>query len=244
MVRADDWWRRRRWPGRRRRRRPGRWTNATSAQRWRAVGWVVIAVGVAPLVTDRRRDGVALLHHGCGEAARRADEKGERQGRPHRAETARSCGAPLAKQGWRAAINGMPAVPRARDVFKMTMCLVGLSVCGLLYRVQGPVQGNQILLLAAFYAVAWWALWFAAPPPARLPIRIVLWSLFASFYLVENSWILVPVVAVLLDLACRLLLRTLPRLAAAEAAARASKQSASDASRKSAAASPTKKKAD
>ena len=148
-----------------------------------------------------------------------------------------------------AAINGMPAVPRARDVFKMTICLMGLCVCGLLYRVQGPVQGNQILFLAAFYAVAWWALWFAAPPPARLPIRIVLWSLFASFYLVENSWVLVPVVAVLLDLACRLLLRTLPRLAAAEAAARASKQSASDASspiprRKKAAASPTKKKAD
>ena len=143
-----------------------------------------------------------------------------------------------------AAINGMPAVPRARDVLKMTICLVGLCVCGLLYRVQGPVQGNQILFLAAFYAVAWWALWFAAPPPARLPIRIVLWSLFASFYLVENSWVLVPVVAVLLDLACRLLLRTLPRLAAAEAAARASKQSASDASRKKAAASPTKKKAD
>ena len=148
-----------------------------------------------------------------------------------------------------AATNGMPAVPRARDVFKMTICLVGLCVCGLLYRVQGPVQGNQILSLAAFYAVAWWALWFAAPAPARLPIRIVLWSLFASFYLVENSWVLVPVVAVLLDLACRLLLRTLPRLAAAEAAARASKQSASDASspipgRKKAAASPTKKKAD
>ena len=152
-----------------------------------------------------------------------------------------------------AAINAMPAVPRARDVFKMTICLVGLCVCGLSYRVhgpvQGPVQGNQILFLATFYAVAWWALGFAAPAPARLPIRIVLWSLFASFYLVKNSWVLVPVVAVLLDLACRLLLRTLPRLAAAEAAARASKQSASDASspipsRKKAAASPTKKKAD
>jgi hypothetical protein len=144
---------------------------------------------------------------------------------------------------------GMPAVPRARDVFKMTMCLVGLCACGLLYRVQGPVQGNQILLLAAFYAVAWWALGFVAPPPARLPIRVVLWSLFASFYLVENSRVLVPVVAVLLDLACRLLLRTLPRLAAAEAASRASKHSASDASspipsRKKAAALPTKKKAD
>ena len=242
MVRADDWWRRRRWPGRRRRCRPGRWTNATSAQRWRAVGWVVIAVGVAPLVTDRRRDGVALLHHGCGEAARRADEKGERQGRPHRAETARSCRGRARKAA--AAINAMLAVPRARDVFKMTICVVGLCACGLLYRVQGPVQGNQILSLAAFYAAAWWALGFAAPPPARLPIRFVLWSLFASFYLVENSWVLVPVVAVLLDLACRLLLRTLPRLAAAEAAARASKQSASDASRKKAAASPMKKKAD
>ena len=152
-----------------------------------------------------------------------------------------------------AAFNAMPAVSRARDVFKMTICLVGLCVCGLSYRVhgpvQGPVQGNQILFLATFYAVAWWALGFAAPAPARLPIRIVLWSLFASFYLVKNSWVLVPVVAVLLDLACRLLLRTLPRLAAAEAAARASKQSASDASspipsRKKAAASPTKKKAD
>ena len=155
-----------------------------------------------------------------------------------------SCGGKAA-----AAINAMPAVPRARDVLKTTICVVGLCVCGLLYRVQGPVQGNQILFLAAFYAVAWWALWFAAPAPARLPIRIVLWSLFASFYLVKNSWVLVPVVAVLLDLACRLLLRTLPRLAAAEAAARASKQSASDASspipsRKKAAASPTKKKAD
>ena len=152
-----------------------------------------------------------------------------------------------------AAFNAMPAVSRARDVFKMTICLVGLCVCGLSYRVhgpvQGPVQGNQILFLATFYAVAWWALGFAAPAPARLPIRIVLWSLFASFYLVKNSWVLVPVVAVLLDLACRLLLRTLPRLAAAEAAARASKQSASDASspipgRKKAVASPTKKKAD
>ena len=132
---------------------------------------------------------------------------------------------------------------------KMTICLVGLCVCGLLCRVHGPVQGNQILFLAAFYAVAWWALGFAAPAPARLPIRIVLWSLFASFYLVKNSWVLVPVVAVLLDLACRLLLRTLPRLAAAEAAARASKQAASDASspipgRKKAVASPAKKKAD
>jgi len=165
-----------------------------------------------------------------------------------RAETARKFGGRSQSKA-AAAINGMPAVPRARDVFKMTICVVGLCACGLLYRVQGPVQGNQILFLAAFYAVAWWALWFAAPAPARLPIRIVLWSLFASFYLVENSWVLVPVVAVLLDLACRLLLRTLPRLAAAEAAARASKQSASDASspipgRKKAAASPTKKKAD
>ena len=127
-------------------------------------------------------------------------------------------------KGMPAAANGMPAVPRARIVFKMTICLVGLCVCGLLY----GVQGNPMWLPVAFYAVAWWALGFAAPSPARLPSRIALWSAFASCYLVGNSWLLVPVVGVLLDLTCRLLWRTLPGLIAAEAAARAPEQSAFD----------------
>ena len=209
----------------------------------------MIAVGVAPLVTDRRRyGGTAPWWEGSPSRRERRTP-----GRPHLPKQRDWVCGGRARKAAAAAFNAMPAVSRARDVFKMTICLVGLCVCGLSYRVhgpvQGPVQGNQILFLAAFYAVAWWALWFAAPAPGRLPIRFVLWSLFASFYLVENSWVLVPVVAVLLDLACRLLLRTLPRLAAAEAAARASKQSASGASsplpgRKKAAASPTKKKAD
>ena len=199
----------------------------------------MIAIGVAPLVADSRRDGVAVLHNGCGEATGRADEKGERQGGPHRrvslerADTARAPGAvatsaqrsgAVTSKGMPAAANGMPAVPRARIVFKVTMCLVGLCVCGLLY----GVQGNPMWLPASFYAVAWWALGFAAPPPARFPIRIALWSVFASCYLVESSWLLVPVAGVLLDLTCRLLWRTLPGLVAAEAAARAPEQSAFD----------------
>ena len=139
------------------------------------------------------------------------------------ATSAQRSGAVTSK-GMPAAANGMPAVPRARIVFKVTMCLVGLCVCGLLY----GVQGNPMWLPASFYAVAWWALGFAAPPPARFPIRIALWSVFASCYLVESSWLLVPVAGVLLDLTCRLLWRTLPGLVAAEAAARAPEQSAFD----------------
>ena len=130
----------------------------------------------------------------------------------------------MTSKGMPAAANGMPAVPRARIVIKVTMCLVGLCVCGLLY----GVQGNPMWLPVAFYAVAWWALGVAAPPAARLPTRIALWSAFASCYLVGNSWLLVPVVGVLLDLTCRLLWRTLPGLVAAEAAARAPEQSAFD----------------
>jgi len=127
-----------------------------------------------------------------------------------------------------AAANGLPAVPRARVVFKVTLYLVGLGVCGLLYSWMYGVESNPMWLPAAFYALVWWALGVAAPPPARLPTRIALWSAFTSCYLVENSWLLVPVVGVLLDLACRLLWRTLPGLVAAEVAARAPEQSAFD----------------
>ena len=119
-----------------------------------------------------------------------------------------------------AVVDGMSAVPRARIVFRVTTCLMGLRVCGLLY----GVQGNPMWLPGTFCAMAWWVVGFAAPPPARLPSRVALWCVFASCYLVEDSWLPVPVVGVLLDLACRLLWRTLPGLAAAEAAARAPRQ--------------------
>ena len=83
------------------------------------------------------------------------------------------------------------------------------------------IHSNPMWLPGAICAVAWWVLGFAAPRVARLPTRVALWSTFASCYVVADSWLLVPVVGALLDLACRLLWCTLPELAVSEAVAHA-----------------------